>query len=222
MSQTLQAANRPSESEYRSVRNYLDGNAPLHHREQEFIQYKKDLITLRPGRDHAWLDRRIERALQVLHRPFPWLNVRTSEPRLIQECCCFPAEPDRLANHRPLQRIFSSPVSPTHPLPRRPTPQYNKPLPTPGNTPQIPPRPRNLLHTLTHRPMRQQHIDSHDRRAADSADLPALQAGERQQWQTRQRRQARRPRHGGVHGDSARVHTAVFRRVVVVHEGEEA
>lgn len=81
--QSLQACNRPTASEYRSVRNYLIGNAPLHHREQEFIQHKEDLITLRPGRDHAWLDRKIEQTLQVLHRPFPWLN-----------------------------RIFSSPVSP--------------------------------------------------------------------------------------------------------------
>lgn len=92
-SQSLQAANRPSESEYRSVRNYLDSTAPLHYREQEFIQYKEDLITLRPGRDHAWLDRRIERALQVLHRPFPWLNVRNSEPCLIRVCCYSPPNP---------------------------------------------------------------------------------------------------------------------------------
>ncbi|KAM0723111.1 hypothetical protein Q7P37_001311 [Cladosporium fusiforme] len=58
--QSLQATKRPSAHEYRSVRNYLVGNAPLQHDEQDFIRYKEALIALRPSRDHAWMDRRIE------------------------------------------------------------------------------------------------------------------------------------------------------------------
>lgn len=70
--------------------------------------------------------------------------------------------------------------------------------------------------------MRQQYPSRHNRRTADSADLSPLQAGGRQQQQAGQRRQARRPHHGGVHGDPARVYAVVLRRAVVVHEGEEA
>ena len=73
--QKLLAASRPSESEYRSVRNYIETNNSLHDSEQEYIHHKQDLITLRPGRDHAWLDRAIDRALRLLHRPFPFVNV---------------------------------------------------------------------------------------------------------------------------------------------------
>lgn len=75
-SQQLLAVNRPTDQEYRSVRNYIANNNPLHDTEQEYIRHKHDLITLRPGRDHAWLDRTIDRSLQILHKPFPFLNVR--------------------------------------------------------------------------------------------------------------------------------------------------
>ena len=67
------AANRPSASEYRSVCRYIRQNKPLVRRELEYIQYKDDLVTLRPGRDHAWLDRSIERVLRF--QPFPFINV---------------------------------------------------------------------------------------------------------------------------------------------------
>lgn len=70
------AINRPSESEYRSVRNYLESYKPLHNTEMDYIQHKEDLITLRPGRDHAWLDRSIDKSLHILDKPFPFLTVR--------------------------------------------------------------------------------------------------------------------------------------------------
>jgi hypothetical protein len=69
------ATNRPSDSEYRSVRNYLETYKPLHNTEMDYIQHKHDLITLRPGRDHAWLDRSIDRSLHILNKPFPFLTV---------------------------------------------------------------------------------------------------------------------------------------------------
>lgn len=75
-SQQLMAANRPSSSEYRSVRNYINRNKPLIPAELEYIKHKEDLITLRPGRDHAWLDRSIERTLQFL--PFDFVKVSTA------------------------------------------------------------------------------------------------------------------------------------------------
>lgn len=37
----------------------------LFEEESGFIYEKEDLITLRPGREHAWLDDMIERILQV-------------------------------------------------------------------------------------------------------------------------------------------------------------
>ncbi|KAL1585295.1 hypothetical protein WHR41_05920 [Cladosporium halotolerans] len=72
--QHLEASNRPSASEYNAVRMYLRNNKPLVDEEMDYLQYKEDLITLRPGRDHAWLDRRIERSIHILQRPFPFIN----------------------------------------------------------------------------------------------------------------------------------------------------
>lgn len=37
---------------------------PLYEQESDFIYHKEDLITLRPGREHAWLDGVLERILQ--------------------------------------------------------------------------------------------------------------------------------------------------------------
>lgn len=73
-SQQLMASNRPSASEWRSVYTYINHNKPLVNEELEYIQYKDDLITLRPGRDHAWLDNSIERVLRSLP---PFINVST-------------------------------------------------------------------------------------------------------------------------------------------------
>jgi hypothetical protein len=83
--QKLLAANRPSESEYRSVRNYIESYNPLHDSEQEYIQHKQDLITLRPGRNHARLDRAIDGALRLLHKPFPFVNVSHRSPQRDKE-----------------------------------------------------------------------------------------------------------------------------------------
>lgn len=42
--------------------------------EQKFIHRKEDLITLRPGREHAWLDSALEKALKWTK--FEWVEVR--------------------------------------------------------------------------------------------------------------------------------------------------
>ena len=55
----------PSTRDYTSVLNFmeLDGGQ-LYERESEFIYDKEDLVTLRPGREYAWLDGCVERILQ--------------------------------------------------------------------------------------------------------------------------------------------------------------
>ena len=55
--------------------NYLTDIDPVHDNEQQYIMWKEDLLTLRPGRDHAWLDRGIESCLQVLQTRVPYIQV---------------------------------------------------------------------------------------------------------------------------------------------------
>jgi hypothetical protein len=81
--QQLTASNRPSSSEYRSVCRYISQNKPLIPEELEYIQHKEDLVTLRPGRDHAWLDRSIERVLRL--QPFSFINVSTRALLSVQQ-----------------------------------------------------------------------------------------------------------------------------------------
>ena len=66
---------RPSDSEYASVHNYLDNIKPIHKDERAYISHKEDIVTLRPGREHAWLDRVIEYILKRLEKPVPWFTV---------------------------------------------------------------------------------------------------------------------------------------------------
>ncbi|KAK5728588.1 hypothetical protein LTR15_001725 [Elasticomyces elasticus] len=58
---------RPADSEHQSVLNYMFNVAPIHDAESQYIYCKEDLVTLRPGRENAWLDRSIEKALQPLN-----------------------------------------------------------------------------------------------------------------------------------------------------------
>jgi hypothetical protein len=58
------AMGRPTSSEYRSVENYMDNEKPLVEDEAKSYYCKEDLISLRPGREHAWLDATIETTLR--------------------------------------------------------------------------------------------------------------------------------------------------------------
>ena len=40
-----------------------NNGGPLYEEEADFIYHKEDLITLRPGREHTWLDGVLEQAL---------------------------------------------------------------------------------------------------------------------------------------------------------------
>jgi hypothetical protein len=66
VAESLVRCNRPSSSEHSSVRNFIHNREPLVPSEQRFINCKEDLITLRPGREYAWLDSSVEKALKWL------------------------------------------------------------------------------------------------------------------------------------------------------------
>ena len=69
----LESFNRPTSREHRSVWNWLRNCQPVFGAEQEFIACKEDLITLRSGREHAWLDSMIE--MLIYHLRCAPLNV---------------------------------------------------------------------------------------------------------------------------------------------------
>ena len=51
---------------------------PLFEQEADFIYEKEDLITLRPGREHTWLDTVLEKGLHILRCGL--LSVCSSSP----------------------------------------------------------------------------------------------------------------------------------------------
>ncbi|KAF7885145.1 hypothetical protein EAF00_010963 [Botryotinia globosa] len=88
-SQHLNAMNRPADSDYRSVERYIFDKKPLVDEEQGFIYEKNDLITLREGREGAYLDTMTERFLQIFHCAFlqsifctPEDREKTTDPNL--------------------------------------------------------------------------------------------------------------------------------------------
>ena len=88
-SKELVSWNTPSTRDYASVVNWMDTEAPLFEAESAFIKEKEDLITLRPGREHAWLDAFIERTLQAFHCRFIQVGASSSccsIPKLILHC----------------------------------------------------------------------------------------------------------------------------------------
>ncbi|ESZ92783.1 hypothetical protein SBOR_6840 [Sclerotinia borealis F-4128] len=65
-SQALNAMHRPTDSDYRSVEQYIFDRKPLVDEEQGFIYEKDDLVILREGREDAFLDTMTEKFLQSL------------------------------------------------------------------------------------------------------------------------------------------------------------
>ncbi|TVY68658.1 hypothetical protein LSUE1_G008301 [Lachnellula suecica] len=57
--------NRPPARDYSSVKYYFDEEAPLCNVES-YIYCKEDIISLKPGRENAWLDAVVEKGLQKL------------------------------------------------------------------------------------------------------------------------------------------------------------
>lgn len=59
--------NRPTEKDHRSTVNFIENDADmLAAGDDEFVYLKDDLVTLRTGREHAWLDDAVERMIQVV------------------------------------------------------------------------------------------------------------------------------------------------------------
>lgn len=69
---------KPSSDEWQSVENYIWNRKEIDEQETRFVYHKEDLITLRPGREHAWLDRSVERLLR-------WLNCDLIEVRALTQ-----------------------------------------------------------------------------------------------------------------------------------------
>jgi hypothetical protein len=65
IAQTMVALNKPASRDYQSVKNFFDNEAPLC-ADEVYIYHKEDIITLKPGRENAWLDGLVERILQKL------------------------------------------------------------------------------------------------------------------------------------------------------------
>jgi hypothetical protein len=63
--QQLASFQEPTSWDYKSVWNYMHSTeAPLCETDTEWVEWKGDLVSLRPGRDHAWLDSIIEHILK--------------------------------------------------------------------------------------------------------------------------------------------------------------
>ena len=62
----MKALDRPTTRDYRSVLHFMENDGgPLYKKESEFIYEKEDLVTIKPGRDHAYLDGILERILRA-------------------------------------------------------------------------------------------------------------------------------------------------------------
>ena len=65
--QQLKALDRPSSRDYQSVLSFMENDGgQLFEEDMAFIYEKEDLVTLRPGREYAWLDGVLERTLKLL------------------------------------------------------------------------------------------------------------------------------------------------------------
>lgn len=62
--QRLEAMEKPTDRDHTSVTNYFNMEAPFVEADRDFLLHKDDLVTTRPGRDHAWLDAAVESALR--------------------------------------------------------------------------------------------------------------------------------------------------------------
>ncbi|CZS93270.1 uncharacterized protein RAG0_03637 [Rhynchosporium agropyri] len=70
----LATFNRPPTRDFESVRSYFDEETPLSSKKERYIYRREDLITLKPGRENAWLDVLVERFMQNI--PLRFTTVR--------------------------------------------------------------------------------------------------------------------------------------------------
>jgi len=72
---------RPTERDYRSVRNWFHNIAPLVDEEQDYILWKEDIVTLRHGREWAGFDGMVEAMLHKMDGPLVQWLFRTEDQR---------------------------------------------------------------------------------------------------------------------------------------------
>ena len=70
--------NKPPAREQDSLRNYIENRKCLAEAESKFAYHKEDLVTLRPGRDHSFVDAFVEHLLKTF--PCRPLKVRSEYP----------------------------------------------------------------------------------------------------------------------------------------------
>jgi len=66
---------RPTERDYRSVRNWFHNIAPLVDEEQDYILWKEDIVTLRHGREWAGFDGMVEAMLHKMDGPLVQVSI---------------------------------------------------------------------------------------------------------------------------------------------------
>ncbi|KAL8801499.1 MAG: hypothetical protein Q9182_004402 [Xanthomendoza sp. 2 TL-2023] len=96
--QQMVALNKPADRDHLSVQNFLENGyedngailRPLMAGDSEFIYRKEDLVTLRPGRESAWLDAFVERLLKMIHcKPVQYIfcaketRLKSTNPHII-------------------------------------------------------------------------------------------------------------------------------------------
>jgi hypothetical protein len=65
--QQMMAFKKPSDSEYQSVGRYMNNRKPQGEEEETWVHHKEDIISLRSGREHTWLDDAVESFLRLCH-----------------------------------------------------------------------------------------------------------------------------------------------------------
>ncbi|KAL8683115.1 MAG: hypothetical protein Q9186_000929 [Xanthomendoza sp. 1 TL-2023] len=89
--QQMVALNKPADRDHLSVQNFLENGyedngqklRPLMAADSEFIYRKEDLVTLRPGRESAWLDAFVERLLKMIHcKPVQETRLKSNNPHI--------------------------------------------------------------------------------------------------------------------------------------------
>jgi hypothetical protein len=77
----LEAFQKPSDRNYRSVRRYHHNTKPLMDSEMDSIRSQEDTVSLRSGREWATFDGGVETLIGQLDRGLQWV-IRTKEPPL--------------------------------------------------------------------------------------------------------------------------------------------
>ena len=89
--QQLKALDRPSGRDYRSVLSFMENDGgQLFEEDMAFIYEKEDLITLRPGREYAWLDGLLERTLKLLRCKLTKVSLSWVAPKFQQSSADIP------------------------------------------------------------------------------------------------------------------------------------